>query len=610
MRQAFMKTCEKVARLALDVATRCCAALGWGDAPFRAGVRTAVRKWHFQRRLRRGLPASNLLEAVVLNDLVSACRAEAVFGFLPEDEALPRDARADLGSSALAAVKTGLAELGALTFDLVYFQPHCDVRQTAEGSWSTSLCEAFCLVARKEHIPLVVSYPSQTAVLYSLHCGPVVYLVPPASRLRSPSARRRHRQLLEAAELLLLDSSAEGNVKAAGKPVVRLADADALTALAARYSIRRPQERETSVNVHGDVPVVDLLTFYFFDWQGDSLRLGGAERYILDLSRLLRVKGFRPRIVQNSLQPFEKSVDGVEVVGMAAARRADPGALFRHYLSNYPDSARLVCSPLTLACRPSNRRIIGINHSVGWDYGDWSRRRFDSICSAVEASQAVVCVDTNFVNWMRTIDWRLSRKLVYIPNYYDPAVFQPREKSFDDDEIIISFPRSLYEAKGVYHAFEMIRRVAPRFENAKFLFAGQVEHGDVVWQLEELAERFPGRVTRVELSFDEIADVYHRSQIVLVPTIHSEGTSLTCIEALAANNAVVASNVGGLSNLILNDFNGLLIPPTESDLERAVTGLLADREKRAALARNGLASVQPFQKPRWEQQWSRLIDVW
>ena len=53
---------------------------------------------------------------------------------------------------------------------------------------------------------------------------------------------------------------------------------------------------------------------------------------------------------------------------------------------------------------------------------------------------------------------------------------------------------------------------------------------------------------------DEMNKAYQNADITLIPSLYSEGTSLSCIEAMACGNAVIATRIGGLSDLIINDF--------------------------------------------------------
>ena len=65
--------------------------------------------------------------------------------------------------------------------------------------------------------------------------------------------------------------------------------------------------------------------------------------------------------------------------------------------------------------------------------------------------------------------------------------------------------------------------------------------------------------------FNEMDKLYKEADISIIPTLHSEGTSFTCLESMASQLPIIASNVGGLGNLIIDGFNGILINPNEKN---------------------------------------------
>ncbi|GAB7044571.1 MULTISPECIES: glycosyltransferase [Catenuloplanes] len=64
------------------------------------------------------------------------------------------------------------------------------------------------------------------------------------------------------------------------------------------------------------------------------------------------------------------------------------------------------------------------------------------------------------------------------------------------------------------------------------------------------------------------------ADVVAVPSIWPEGFGLTCLEALAAGRAVVASDVGALGELITPGRTGLLVPAGNPDALAGAAGLL------------------------------------
>lgn len=357
---------------------------------------------------------------------------------------------------------------------------------------------------------------------------------------------------------------------------------------------------------------VDIVNVSFFDWTGETLFKGGAERYVIDLCRLLIEEGAQPRIIQNGRERFERSYEGIPVTGVPGPQGWILQDVAAGLMGEANDADLVIASPLNLAWRAtSNQAVIGINHGIFWDgignrRGEVDRVAHEQTLLAIERCRKVVCVDTNFINWVRTLDWDLGVDLDYIPNYVDTTLFAVAAKDFDAQTLQVLYPRRLYPPRGFYLTIEAFARIFRKRNDLHLTFCGQALGED-----KEAVRRFmaahPGKVRWIEREMDEMAQVYSEHHIALIPTMASEGTSLSCIEAFASNCAVIASNVGGLPNLVQDRFNGLLIRPTSEDLEAAVEALADNRQMAARLAANAVRSSQMFDKSLWQQKWRRLL---
>ena len=134
-------------------------------------------------------------------------------------------------------------------------------------------------------------------------------------------------------------------------------------------------------------------------------------------------------------------------------------------------------------------------------------------------------------------------------------------------------------------AFAEARRVVPELE------LGLAGEGPLRSRLEELSRelalephvRFLGRVS-------PIAPEYERAALVVVPSF-GEGFGMTALEAAERGRAVIASDIGGLPEIVEDRRTGLLVPPGDSArlaaaiIELATNGALAREMGRAARER-------------------------
>ena len=151
---------------------------------------------------------------------------------------------------------------------------------------------------------------------------------------------------------------------------------------------------------------------------------------------------------------------------------------------------------------------------------------------------------------------------------------------------------------------EATQRLLRRHANTTFTFAG--EGPDEPW----LRKQFAGeeRVTFCRYRPEETLGFHGGHHIAVVPSIGSEGTSLSVAEAMAAGCSVVATAVGGITNMVIHGYNGLLVMPDADSLYEALAGLIVDPELRCQLGKRALDTARvSFSRERWEGQWCDVL---
>jgi glycosyltransferase involved in cell wall biosynthesis len=90
---------------------------------------------------------------------------------------------------------------------------------------------------------------------------------------------------------------------------------------------------------------------------------------------------------------------------------------------------------------------------------------------------------------------------------------------------------------------------------------------------------------------DELERYYERAAVVACPS-HREGFGVVCAEAMAHGRPVVASDVGGLRDLVVHEETGLLVPPKDVEaLRDALRRLLDDADLRRRYGEAGRARI-------------------
>lgn len=376
-----------------------------------------------------------------------------------------------------------------------------------------------------------------------------------------------------------------------------------------------PVDRSEGIPVRSDR--VAILAPLFFDYEGNNMFFGGAERYLIELVRLIRQMGYEPEIYQCGTGDWVRYYGDMRVIGLNTG--TDMQRLNQRFHEIVPNSALTIYFVFKLAApRYHASKSIGISHGIYWDDKSYQynpsiqEKNVRDILEAISHISTTVSVDTNTINWVRATQVGLAEKLVYIPNFVDLNQFQPRQQSGNvrhNDEIAVLYPRRLYKPRGFWLVEKLVPEFLERYPNVAFHFVGKAD------ALEEEAVRaltfkYPERVKWYFLPPERMQEAYAQADIALIPTINGEGTSLSCLEALASGNAVIASNVGGLPDLVLSGFNGLLIEPNVNSLREALHTLLRDPELRQRIAKNGVEVARSFDIQNWRSRWKRILKMY
>ena len=81
------------------------------------------------------------------------------------------------------------------------------------------------------------------------------------------------------------------------------------------------------------------------------------------------------------------------------------------------------------------------------------------------------------------------------------------------------------------------------------------------------------------------------------------------MEAMAAGCATICTNVGGMTNIVIDQYNGLMVSPEASSLYEALVDLITDENKRKQIANNAKEIVEKaFSYDLWEKRWIEIIN--
>jgi glycosyltransferase involved in cell wall biosynthesis len=168
----------------------------------------------------------------------------------------------------------------------------------------------------------------------------------------------------------------------------------------------------------------------------------------------------------------------------------------------------------------------------------------------------------------------------------DEAMAFRRREGIPDDTLVALCVSNFYPYKGHEELVEAVAKVVPVYPNVIFLMVGR-DSGTMEATKARVRERGIERSVRFVGSRTDVPDLLRASDLFVHPS-REEGFSNAILEAMAAGLPVVACDVGGNPEAIVDRETGRLVPPRNAwAFASAVAELLADPEKRKAMGEAG-----------------------
>jgi len=253
--------------------------------------------------------------------------------------------------------------------------------------------------------------------------------------------------------------------------------------------------------------------------------------------------------------------------------------------------------------------------SIG--YGLRLHKHYDFIIrSVLEKADAIILASKAlYMEASRILSNNEIGKIHLIPNGVDVNKFNP---SIDGTEIkrlhkaegkhIVFTARHHRPVYGIAYLIMAAKLVISRRKDVVFIIGGD---GPLLNYHKELAGKlgvkdyivFTGAIPR-----DIIPKYYAASDIVVVPSLQ-ESWGLVATEAMACGKPVIASNVGGLPDQIIDGFNGFLVPPrSPKAIADKILYLLENPSEARIIGRNGRMLAE--EKYDIEKRVDKIIEVY
>lgn len=239
--------------------------------------------------------------------------------------------------------------------------------------------------------------------------------------------------------------------------------------------------------------------------------------------------------------------------------------------------------------RPWKREQLG----GGYDISSWSER------NAMEYADAVIAVSAKMKHAVLEAYPRIDADKIHVVlNGIDTELWQPRptfqehsvltELGVDPTRPIVAFVGRITRQKGVEHLVKAARNFDPAIQLV--LCAGAPDTPEIAARTKTLVEDLQAERDGIiwvqdMLPKEKIQEILTAADAFVCPSIY-EPLGIVNLEAMACGTAVVASDVGGIPEVVVDGVTGSLVHYDEADvaafehdLAAAVNTVVADQER-------------------------------
>ncbi len=230
---------------------------------------------------------------------------------------------------------------------------------------------------------------------------------------------------------------------------------------------------------------------------------------------------------------------------------------------------------------------------------DWLKKRL------IREASKIITVSKKNQKLISTLYPFMKSRIVTIPNGIDTTWFESqllslsksdreeyREDVFgaDQETPIVTCIAELHKRKGIIYLLEAAKHFAMEEKKIKFVIVGTGEEKEGYMRFIK-AEHLEDYVILLGRRHD-IPQILSSSDLFVLPSLN-EAFGLVLLEAMMAKLPIVATNNGGIPEIIDDGKNGILVPPKDSKaLARAIEKLLNDEKLRETMSEKNHKDVK------------------
>ncbi|HEC92200.1 MAG TPA: glycosyltransferase family 4 protein, partial [Candidatus Atribacteria bacterium] len=230
-----------------------------------------------------------------------------------------------------------------------------------------------------------------------------------------------------------------------------------------------------------------------------------------------------------------------------------------------------------------------------------------NVINTLDNSEYVFCVSKD----IKDICIKLGvseEKLEIVPNGINKKIFHPMDRDFarktvdiEFDGKIVLYVGSYMPVKGIEYLLKAALTLLEKNKNLVFIFIGRG------------FEKMSGMHSNIKvigpIEHEKIPFWLNSADLLVLPSL-SEGRPNILLEAMACKTPILSTKVGGIPEIVKDNYNGILIPPKRSDLlEEKISIILENEGLLKKIGENGLRFIEK-NNLYWEEIAKKVVRIY
>lgn len=349
--------------------------------------------------------------------------------------------------------------------------------------------------------------------------------------------------------------------------------------------------------------------------------VGGAETYLASLYQLLEEEGYRQHVYQTDTGVYDVEIISVKKSPLGLSKLIDFNfGLLGQYHKLRCEDTLIVNYPEHFFPVAWHKNTIVLSHGATWTHETNAIRRnlrkFAADFSFRFANK-LVANDSFFFREMgldvkpqQDMFQKVAPGKWFIPNCVNTKLFtktKPDTRIKDTHAIVV--PRNFTHARGVFQALQAFAQFNKMYPETTLVLVGDAI-SDVKSSIEYKKRllhyidenRLHEKVMLLgSVPWADMPSIYSASSMTFIPTLYSEGTSLSALESMSCGVATLSTGVEGLLDL-----------PTEkctTDIDDMVDKMCVVYENRNSIANQQQQIVRDvYNLDNWKKAWLTVIN--